>query len=254
MPKAISCGFIIFARETGTVLACHPTGRPGGPEMSYDIPKGHLEEGETPLETAKRELREETGLVLPEGTPVHEIGLVPYQKQKSLYLFSTVLPGAMLDAKKLHCDSTFVDSFGNTREEIDSYMLTSNPDHFFKNLQPYVKQEIARATLPEPLCIVRGTMAETGKEILMKVRENGLMARTYRDLLVTLKDGNVYPNGYFADVELDDGSIVSVDLDDLQADLVGNFAAVDVDGSIAGLPEFPVNQWFEQAMDNTSDY
>jgi hypothetical protein len=133
-------------------------------------------------------------------------------------------------------------------------MLTSNSDYFFKNLQPYIKQEIARASLSEPLCIVRGTMAETGKEIRMKVRENGLMARTYRDLLVSLKDGNVYPNGYFADVELDDGSIVSVDMDILQADLVGNFVAVDVDDSIANLPEFPINQWFEQAMNNTSDY
>ena len=45
MPKAISCGFIIFDRHTGEILGCHPTGRPGGPEMSFDIPKGHLEEG-----------------------------------------------------------------------------------------------------------------------------------------------------------------------------------------------------------------
>ena len=253
MPKAISCGFIVFAKESGKVLACHPTGRPNGPEMSYDIPKGHLEEGENQLEAAKRELKEETGLVLPEGAPVHEIGLVPYQKQKSLYLFSTVLPAAMLKGDRLHCDSTFVDSFGNTKREIDSYTLTSNPDYFFKNLQPYVKQEIARATMSEPMCIVRGTMAETDRQTQMKVRENGLMSRTYRDLLVTLKDGNMYPNGYSADVELDDGSIVSVDMDDLQSDLVCNFAAVDVDGSIAALPDFPIDQWFEQAM-NKSDY
>ena len=103
------------------------------------------------------------------------------------------------------------------------------------------------------MCIVRGTMAETDRQVQMKVRENGLMSRTYRDLLVTLKDGNMYPNGYSADVELDDGSIVSVDMDDLQSDLVCNFAAVDVDGSIAALQDFPIDQWFEQAM-NKSDY
>jgi hypothetical protein len=42
-------------------------------------------------------------------------------------------------------------------------------------------------------------------------------------------------------------------MDDLQSDLVCNFAAVDVDGSIAALPDFPIDQWFEQAM-NKSDY
>ena len=253
MAKAVSCGFIVFARETGTVLACHPNGQAAGPEMAYDIPKGHLEEGEQPLEAAKRELKEETGLVLPPDAPLHEIGLVPYQKQKSLHLFSTSLPAHGLAPGKLRCDSTFVDTYGHTKKEIDSYMLTANANCFFKNLQPYVKQEIARATLSEPLCMVRGTVDETGKEIRMKLRENGLMARTYRDLLVTLKDGNVYPNGYSADVELEDGTIVSVDMDELQADLVGNFVAVDVDGSIANLPEFPIDQWFEQAM-NTPDY
>ena len=91
MPKAVSCGFIVFAKETGAVLACHPTGRPDAMEMSYDIPKGHLEAGESALDAALRELKEETGIALPEDAPVHEIGLVPYQKQKSLHLFSTVL-------------------------------------------------------------------------------------------------------------------------------------------------------------------
>ena len=247
MPKAISCGFIIFARETGEILACHPTGRPEGPEMTHDIPKGHLEEGEQPFETALRELKEETGLELPEGAPVHEIGLVPYQKQKSLYLFSTSLPKAMLAPEKLHCDSKFVDSFGNSKTEIDHYTLTRDSGLFFKNLQPYVKQEAARATMPEAVCLVRGNDAETGGEVLMRVSQNELVARMYRDVIVRIKDDNVYPNGYSADVEVGNGTIVSVDMDSLHEDLVGNYARVDVDGSVSAMPEFPIGQWFEQA-------
>lgn len=248
MPKAVSCGFIVFAKETGAVLACHPTGRPDAMEMSYDIPKGHLEAGESALDAALRELKEETGIALPEDAPVHEIGLVPYQKQKSLHLFSTVLPTAMLKVDRLHCDSTFVDSFGNTKKEIDSYRLTLDPDIFFKNLQPYVKQEMARASMSEPVCVIRGNEAETGKEIPMKVRQNGPISSSCRDTLVRIKDDNIYPNGYSADVELEDGTIVSVELDRLQADLVGNAVCVDVDGSVYAMPEFPIDQWFEQAL------
>ena len=99
MPKQISAGFIIFDRDTGAILATHPTGRPlgkplhgGGYEMSYDIPKGHIEEGETPIQAATRELREETGFAIPEGVEIYEIGKVPYQTNKALWLFSAVVP------------------------------------------------------------------------------------------------------------------------------------------------------------------
>lgn len=252
MPKALSCGFIVFARETGTVLACHPTGRLTLPEMSYDIPKGHIEAGETHIQAALRELKEETGLTLPDNAPVHEIGQVPYQKQKSLFLFSTVLPKGILNPDKLHCNSTFVDSFGNRKEEVDSYILTTNHEVFFKNLQPYVKQEIARVTMPEPVCVIHGTNPETGAAVLMKVRQNGIIPKSYRDTIVRIKDDNIYPNGYSADVELDDRTIVNVDMDDLQAGLVENVVCVDVDGSVAAMPEFPIDQWFEQALSNQS--
>lgn len=253
MPKALSCGFIVFARETGMVLACHPFGHPGGPDMAYDIPKGHLEDGETPIETAKRELKEETGIVLPDDAPIHEIGHVPYQTKKALHLFSTSLPSSMLQPDRLRCESTFSDESGHERIEIDSYILAGAPDVFFKNLQPYVKQEMARVSMPEPMCFIRGTDSETGEPVTMTIRKDGIMTRTYRDTIVRILDDNLYPHGYSADVELADGTIVSVDMDDLQRGLVDGGAKVDVDGSYRMLPEFPADQWFDQALNVDND-
>ena len=52
--KALSCGFIIVNDDK--LLACHATGRPY--KNGWDISKGHIEDGETPLECACRELKE----------------------------------------------------------------------------------------------------------------------------------------------------------------------------------------------------
>src|SRR5437016_5143127 len=51
-----SCGVIVFRREPelGFLLMCHPD--------RYDLPKGHIREGESETDCALRELHEETGL------------------------------------------------------------------------------------------------------------------------------------------------------------------------------------------------
>ena len=62
-----SAGLLLYRRtgETVEVLLVHP----GGPFWAYkevgawSIPKGELDRGEKPLNAAKREFREETGLV-----------------------------------------------------------------------------------------------------------------------------------------------------------------------------------------------
>lgn len=249
MPKELSCGFIVFDRENGGILACHPTDRPGGPEMSYDIPKGHLEDGETPLVAALRELQEETGIELnPREYPIHEIGMVPYQKQKSLYLFSVAIPGLMYKVDRLYCRSMFTDSFGNEKPEVDGYVLTADTRLFFKNLQPHVNAEVSRALLERPVCIVEGCRGD--ERVRMKITCDEREHSSYLSELNFMQDRNLYPYGFNGTVFLDDGSEVSVELDDLVHGLATR-VMVDIDGTIRDLPEFPVLDWISGAKEGS---
>lgn len=55
-----SCGAVVFARENGQVKYLLVANLEG----IYGFPKGHVEAGETEVETALREVREETGLMV----------------------------------------------------------------------------------------------------------------------------------------------------------------------------------------------
>lgn len=137
----LSAGFIIIDKSTKKVLACHPTGRHTDHAFSFDIPKGHVEPGETPIEAATRELREESGIVLPEGQPIHEIGHVHYNSKKSLHLFSTEMD---VNLDELHCTSMFTDSYGNRLKEVDKFILTDRCDQFFFNMRRHIIKELQR--------------------------------------------------------------------------------------------------------------
>ncbi len=114
--KRISCGIVVVnpARE---LLLCHATGT-----SHWDIPKGGMDPGETPLETALRETREESGLLFDRGDVV-ELGGFRYRRSKSLHLFATLTE--RFDAGRCRCTSHYVDGWGRRRPEMDGFAWTS---------------------------------------------------------------------------------------------------------------------------------
>lgn len=113
--KALSCGFIIINNDK--LLACHATGHPY--KNGWDISKGHIEDGETPLECACRELKEETGIDASRLTNIRDLGKCPYTKSKDLYLF---VANCDVDISKCKCTSYF-EQHGRQIPEMDAFKL-----------------------------------------------------------------------------------------------------------------------------------
>jgi mutator protein MutT len=94
MPRAqeISAGGVVLRDEQVVVIV--PTRRAADGSRVLALPKGHVDPGETPIEAAVREVREETGIV---AEPVGELGESRYwyrrdgrtiPKSVTFYLFS----------------------------------------------------------------------------------------------------------------------------------------------------------------------
>ncbi len=111
--KRLSCGVVIVNHQA-ELLLCHVTGH-----AHWDLPKGGIQVGESPLQAALRETEEECGLVL-SAAPLLDLGPLAYRPNKSLHLFAALLP--RVDTRTMHCDSHFTDlRSGQRRPEMDGF-------------------------------------------------------------------------------------------------------------------------------------
>jgi bis(5'-nucleosidyl)-tetraphosphatase len=86
MPREISAGVILFRRapEPLYVLLHYGSGH-------WDFPKGHIETGEDAQQTAKRELKEETGISEACFVGGYKQTLRYFFRQKGIGIFKTVI-------------------------------------------------------------------------------------------------------------------------------------------------------------------
>lgn len=132
MKQKVTAAIVIIDRD-GNILAGHATGKPD--YTGYDFPKGCVDEGETDIAAAIRELREETGLVVSESDLI-DAGVHPHNKEKDIHLFIhkvNVLP----DPSSLVCTSYFETPSGKRLPEMNSFKIISKSERglFNKVLQ-----------------------------------------------------------------------------------------------------------------------
>lgn len=134
--KEISSGFVILNKKNpNMILACQAFGHKFK-EENCDVPKGHVEENESHLDAAKRELKEETGIVIT-NEKIHDCGLFQYLPYKDLHLY---LVEVDVDITKLSCNSLFTNRFGKEVPEIIGYHWVNNTKMFYRSLGPIVEK------------------------------------------------------------------------------------------------------------------
>lgn len=77
----VSAGGLIWRRNPNasfSVVLVRPAGR-----NTWVLPKGHIEAGESPVEAAQRETREESGLLTGEAEPLGEVSYVFSSRERA---------------------------------------------------------------------------------------------------------------------------------------------------------------------------
>ena len=110
--KTISSGVVVT--DGNNILLCHVTGT-----KNWDLPKGKVDPGESTLDAAVRELKEETSLIV-DPTLLIELGTFKYKKQKDLSLWLCKVD-SMPDTATLNCVSTFVTASNIVKTEMDGF-------------------------------------------------------------------------------------------------------------------------------------
>lgn len=124
--STVSSG-ILFINDSKLLIG-HVTG-----QAHWDIPKGKIEDNETPIEAAIRETYEEAGIVV-FPYELKDLGMVPYRQGKQLHLFAYIGTPPSTD--------TCIDSLkhSKSRIELDDFKYAE-----FGELHLFLNQRMIRA-------------------------------------------------------------------------------------------------------------
>lgn len=115
MTLPVSCGTLVV-NPRGELLLCHVTHT-----AHWDIPKGMMDAGETPLTAAMREMQEEAGLAFDAGL-FEDLGCFDYRPDKRLHLFRVRAPAEFDSLAALVCSSFFPHhKTGKATPEVDDF-------------------------------------------------------------------------------------------------------------------------------------
>lgn len=95
-----SCG-VLLINPCKQILLGHVSDK-----THWDLPKGRQRIGESTLETAQRELKEETGLEF-QTTAFRDVGCFDYRPDKRLHLYKIEVPEGAIRLEALCCTSFF---------------------------------------------------------------------------------------------------------------------------------------------------
>lgn len=120
--RTVSCG-VILLDQRGRLFLAHATAT-----THWDIPKGQGEAEEAPIDTALRELREETSIVLaPER--LTDLGRFAYRRDKDLHLFAVRVADDEIDPANCACTSMFPSRRdGRMIPEMDAFLWVDPED------------------------------------------------------------------------------------------------------------------------------
>lgn len=141
--KELSAG-ILFFTETGDLLVCRMTElkRRDGNDR-WDIPKGHVEEGESPAEAAIREAKEEAGIIA-EIENLEDLGCHRYSDHKDIHLFMYTKPVEPSTIGSLKCTAFCTSDYGDYQiPEMDAYMF-AHPTQWKHLMGPALLKTLAK--------------------------------------------------------------------------------------------------------------
>jgi putative (di)nucleoside polyphosphate hydrolase len=145
--KTTTHGVLILA-PSSELLLCHSTGN-----RHWDIPKGIADEGESSVDAAVREAREECGIAL-DAHALQYVGHFAYRPDKDLELHAVVID--RIDTGRCTCTSTFVDRFGRVRPEMDDFRWTPFEEIGERCAKSMAQVLTTKVSLPRVLARLRG--------------------------------------------------------------------------------------------------